>query len=64
MPCGVADIGAVEAKADASPHLGDVLLGEIGVRARRAAASAVEALGDAAGERLAIDLARLRVGGE
>jgi hypothetical protein len=49
--CGVADIGAVEAQADASPHLGEVLLREIGVRARRAAASAGEALGDAAGER-------------
>ena len=59
-----ADVGAVEAEANAAAHLSDVFLGEVGVHADRAAASAVVALGDASGERLAIDLARPRVGGE
>src|SRR5258708_3479935 len=59
-----ADVGAVRAEAHAPPHPSDVFLGEVGVRADRAAAGAVVALGDASGERLAVDLARPRVGGE
>ena len=59
-----ADVSAVQAEANAPPHLSEVLLGEVGVHADRAAASAVVALGDASGERLAVDLARPRMGGE
>ena len=59
-----ANVGAVQAEANAPPHLSDVFLGEVGVHADRAAASAVVALGDASGERLAVDLARPRVSGE
>src|SRR6476620_2936216 len=62
--CRDADVGAVLAEANASPHLSDIFFGEIGVYANRGGASTLVALGDASGERLTVDLARPRVGGE
>jgi hypothetical protein len=55
--CG-AGIGAVEAEANAAHHLVHVVLCEIGVGATRAAGRAVEALFDAAQERIVIDSCR------
>lgn len=54
-----AGVGAVEAEANAAHHLAHVVLREIGVGATRAAGGAVEALFDAAQERIVIDTRRL-----
>jgi hypothetical protein len=53
---GLAGVGAVEAKADAVHQLAYVVLGEISVGAGRAAGRAVEALGDTAQDRVAIEV--------
>src|SRR4051812_385345 len=51
---GLADVGAVEVAADASPHVGDRLLAEAGVRAGGARLGALDAGGDTGGERLPV----------
>ena len=56
---GVAQIGAVEAKANAAHHLLYVVHREIRVGTTRAAGGAVEALFDTAQERALIDTCRL-----
>src|SRR5206468_8337373 len=59
-PAGrVADLGAVEAEANATDHLPDVVLREIGVGATRTACGTGEALVDAAQHNIAIEAGRL-----
>ena len=55
----VADVGAVEAEANAAHHLVHVVLREIGVGATRAAGGTVEALFYTAQKRVVIDTCRL-----
>jgi hypothetical protein len=55
----VAGIGAVEAETYAANHLPHVVLGEIGVGAAGTAGATIEALGDAAQERVVIEARRL-----
>jgi hypothetical protein len=55
----VADVGAVEAEANAAHHLAHVDLREIGVGTTCAAGGTVEALFDTAQERVVIDTGRL-----
>ena len=57
----VADVGAVEAEANATHHLPYVVLGEIGVGTTRTAGGTVEALVYAAQHRGAIEAGRLRM---
>jgi hypothetical protein len=57
----VAGVGAVEAEANAANHLLHVVLGEIGVGTTRATGGTIEALGDTAQERVAIEARRLWV---
>ena len=57
----VADVGAVEAEANAAHHLLHVVLGEIGVGTTRTAGGTIEALLDAAQQRVAIEAGRLRM---
>ena len=52
----VADVGAVQAEPDATAHLGDVVLRQVCIGAGRAALQAGEALVDAAGQQVAIEL--------
>ena len=58
---GVAQLGAVETETDAADHGLDVGLGQIGVRAGGAGGVAVGALLDAADERVAIAVGRMRM---
>jgi hypothetical protein len=60
----IADVSAVEAHANAPAHLGDVVLGEIRIRARHTGLQTREALVDAPGQEVAIELSRGRVGFE
>jgi hypothetical protein len=55
----VADLGAVEAEANATHHLLHVVLSEIGVGTTRTARGTIEALVDAAQHRAAIEAGRL-----
>ena len=55
----LAGVGAVEAETDAAHHLFHVILGEVGVGTSRTAGGTIEALGDAAQERVAIEARRL-----
>ena len=57
----VADVGAVEAEADASAHLFDVGLGEICVRARCADLQTRKAVVDAPRQEIAIELGGSRM---
>ena len=56
----VADVGAVQAEPDAPAHLGDVVLRQVCIGAGCAALQAGEALVDAAGQQIAIDLGGAR----
>src|SRR5439155_13665769 len=56
---GVADVGAVEAEANAAHQLRHVVLGEIGVGTARAASGTIDALADTAEEQVAIKAGRL-----
>jgi len=58
----VADVGAVETEAKASAHLCDVALGEVGVRACGTGLQTHEALVDAPGQEIAIELGGSRMG--
>jgi hypothetical protein len=51
----LAGVGAVEAETDAAHHLFHVILGEIGVGTSRTAGGTIEALGNTAPERVAIE---------
>jgi hypothetical protein len=55
----VAGVGAVDAETNAAHHLPHVVLGEIGVGTTRTAGGTIEALGDAAQERVTIEACRL-----
>ena len=57
----VADIGAIQAETDALAHLGDVVLPQVCIGAGGAALQAGEALVDAVGQQIAIDLRGARV---
>lgn len=57
----VAQVGAVEAQANAPDQLLDVRLAEIGVGAGRARGGAIDAIVDAAEKHLLIDAARPRM---
>src|SRR5204862_3160790 len=55
----VADVGAVEAEANATHHLPHVVLSEIGVGTTRTAGGTIEALVDAAQHGVAIESSRV-----
>ena len=59
VPGRVADLGAVEAEANAAHHLPHVVLSEIGVGTTRTAGGTIEALVDAAQHGVAIEASRL-----
>ena len=59
---GLAGVGAVEAESNAADQLRDIWLREVGVRAARARRRAVEALFDAAHQRVTIENGGARVG--
>lgn len=52
----VADVRAVEAESDAPPHLGHVILRQVGIGAGGAALEAGETLVDAPGQQVSVDL--------
>lgn len=56
-----ADVAAIETEADATHQLVQVRLGQGGIRATRARSRTVQALGDTANDRLAIESCRLWV---
>ena len=58
---GVADVGAVEAEANATHHLPHVVLSEIGIGTTRTTGATIEALVDAAQRGVAIEAGRLRM---
>jgi hypothetical protein len=55
----IADLGAVEAEANATHHLPHVVLDEIGIGTTRTAGGTIEALVDAAQDGVAIEASRL-----
>jgi hypothetical protein len=58
---GIADVGTVQAEAYAPTHVGNVALGQIRIGARDTALSAGQALVDAAGQDVAVNLSRYRM---
>jgi hypothetical protein len=60
--CGIADVGAIEAQANAAHQLLQVALAEVGVGATRTDHSALAARLDAADAHIQIAAARLRMG--
>ena len=61
-PGGVADVGAIEVEANAADQLPHVRLAETGVGAAGACSRTVEALVDAAQQRVSIEACRLWMG--
>jgi len=57
----IADVGAIQAEVEAAAHLGDVALRKVRIGAGGAALQAGEALVDAAGEQVPVELGGQRV---
>src|SRR5262245_49500016 len=57
----IAGVGAVQAEAHAPAHLGDIGLGEIRIRARRTGLQTREAIVDAPGKEIALELGGSRM---